>query len=475
MIDSRPMLTLRPSWAIAIPLIVHAAISCPSASAQGSERTLTAIRLSGPIVVDGRLDDDVYLTHAPAGDFVQQEPREGMPASEATQVWVMFDATNLYVGARCLDSAPEREVATELRRDNGNILNNENFAVIFDTFHDRRNGLQFQTTPLGAMRDTAIVDAAPSDSWNAVWDVRTNRTETGFTVEMRIPFKSLRYPSAGEQVWGINLRRIVKWKNETSYFAALPASFGPGALAHTELAATLVGLETPRQSINLEVKPYAASSLTTDLAASDPFRNSRKGDAGFDFKYGLTRSLILDTTVNTDFAQVEEDQQQVNLTRFNLFFPEKRDFFLEGQGNFAFGGVSSTGDPGDRPVLFFSRQIGLSRGQDVPVLAGARLTGRTGRYQIGAVNVQTGEDEAAGAASTNFSVVRIKRDVLRRSNVGIIATRRSVATGPVGGDNLAFGIANDVIPLFEQLIPPVVRDAPIGSSRVASNRPASPS
>jgi hypothetical protein len=293
------------------------------------------------------------------------------------------------------------------------------------------------------MRDTAIVDATPSDSWNAVWDVRTNRTDKGFTVEMIIPFKSLRYPSAGEQVWGINIRRIVKWKNETSYFAALPASLGPGALAHTELAATLVGLETPRQSINLEVKPYAVSSLTTDLAASDPFRNSRNGDAGFDFKYGLTRSLILDTTVNTDFAQVEEDQQQVNLSRFNVFFPEKRDFFLEGQGNFAFGGVSSTGNPGDLPVLFFSRQIGLSKGQEVPVIAGARLTGRSGRYQIGAVNVQTGDEASAGAVATNFAVVRVKRDILRRSNIGFIVTRRSAATG-ASGDNLAVGVDTNI-------------------------------
>jgi hypothetical protein len=414
--------------------------SAPSAVGANSDRIVTAIRLTSPIVLDGRLNDEVYTLNQPAGGFIQQEPREGEPASEATEVWIMFDERNLYVAARCSDSAPEREIATELRRDSSNISQgNEAFGIIFDTFHDRRNGLQFQVNPLGAQRDSAIVDAVATETWNTIWDVRTDRTDEGFTLEMAIPFKSLRYARAGEQTWGIQIRRNVKWKNEVDHLTPMPAVLGANGLSHLELAATLVGLETPSQSMNLELKPYAVSSLTTDLAAASPFRNSGKGDVGLDFKYGLTRGLIFDATVNTDFAQVEEDQQQVNLTRFSLFFPEKRDFFLESQGNFSFGGVSSTGNPGDLPVLFFSRQIGLSRGQAVPVIAGGRLTGRTGRYQVGAVNIQTGDDRSAGAEATNFTAVRVKRDILRRSNVGIIATRRSLATDGTG-DNLAFGV-----------------------------------
>jgi hypothetical protein len=257
---------------------------------------------------------------------------------------------------------------------------------------------------------------------------------------MAIPFKSLRYAGAGPQVWGVNFRRVIKWNNELTYLTPLPASFGPQALHHIGDAATLIGIETPQQSLNLELKPYVVSSVTTDRGAAAPFDNDVKGDTGFDFKYGLTRGLILDATVNTDFAQVEEDQQQVNLTRFSLFFPEKRDFFLEGQGIFAFGGVAfgQGATPGDVPVMFFSRQIGLSRGQSVPVLAGARLTGRSGGYQIGAVNIQTRDEPAARAVATNFTAVRIKRDVLRRSNVGLIATRRSPA-GAGEDDNLLVG------------------------------------
>jgi hypothetical protein len=402
--------------------------------------TVTATRIANPIEVDGRLDDEPYTSIEPISDFLQQEPQEGQPTTERTDVWVMFDENNFYVSAKCWDSHPEREVVTELRRDNNNIFQNESFTVVVDPFHDLRNGFMFQTNAIGGVRDQAIVDNVNDISWNTIWDVRTARYDWGWSVEIRVPFKSLRYPGAGPQVWGINFRRVIKWKNEFAYLTAIPASFGTnGALSRMGFAATLVGLETPQQSMNLELKPYVVSSLTSDRTATNPYSNDLNGDTGFDFKYGLTRGLIFDATVNTDFAQVEEDQQQVNLTRFNLFFPEKRDFFLEGGGVFAFGGVTSnSGNPGDVPVMFFSRQIGLSRGQAVPVVAGARLAGRTGKYQIGAVNVQTEDKASAGALSTNFTAVRVKRDFLRRSNVGVIGTRRSPSTA--GSDtSLTYG------------------------------------
>jgi hypothetical protein len=353
---------------------------------------------------------------------------------------VLFDDRNVYVTACCYDSHPEREVLTELRRDQNNITQNESFTVVFDTFLDRRNGLFFQTTPLGAIRDQAIVDDVLNSSWNTVWDVRTGRFDGGWTAEFVIPFKSLRYPSPGPQVWGIQFRRVVKWKNEYAYLTAVPASYGTGAaIGRMGPAGTMVGLETPSVSKNLEVKPYVVASTTTDNGAAVPFSNQGDGNAGFDFKYGLTRSLIADVTVRTDFAQIEEDVQQVNLTRFSLFFPEKRDFFLEGQGIFAFGSIGSGngGSPGDVPVMFFSRQIGLQRGQQVPVLGGARLTGRTGTYSIGALNIETGDAPGAAAKATNFSVVRVKRDVLRRSNIGMILTRRSVGLDGGGANTLA--------------------------------------
>ena len=406
--------------------------------------TARAVRIDRPINFDGHLNDEVYQATLAIDGFLQQEPTEGAPASERTEVWIFFDDRNIYVAARCWDSQPEREVLTEMRRDQNNITQNESFTVVFDTFLDRRNGFFFQTSPLGAIRDQAVVDDVLNVSWNTVWDARTARFEGGWSLEMQIPFKSLRYAKPGPQVWGLNVRRVVKWKNEYSYLTAMPASYGTGqAIGRMASAGTLVGVETPRQSMNLELKPYAVSSVTTDNTVVEPFSNHGRGDAGFDFKYGLTRSLIADVTVNTDFAQVEEDLQQVNLTRFSLFFPEKREFFLEGQGIFAFGGVGSgNGTPGDVPVMFFSRRIGLNAGQEVPVRGGARVTGRTGRYSIGALNIETGDKASAAAVATNFSTVRVKRDILRRSNVGVIATHRSVALNGIGSNTVAGVDAN---------------------------------
>jgi hypothetical protein len=205
---------------------------------------------------------------------------------------------------------------------------------------------------------------------------------------------------------------------------------------------SLVGLSTPARSRNLELKPYAVSSWTTDATAAEPFHNRWARDVGGDLKYGLSRSLTADVTINTDFAQVEEDLQQINLTRFSLLFPEKRDFFLEGQGIYAFGGRnlagSGSGNDADVPIMFFSRQIGLASGQTIPVLAGGRVTGKAGPYDIAALNIETGERESASAAATNFSAVRLRRDILRRSNIGIIATARrpdgSATSMAFGGD-----------------------------------------
>ena len=435
------LLTL-PAWG-ARPAAAQGVVEGPRVSAVvglKADRTVTASRIAVPLKVDGRFDDDVYQQAPPIGGFVQQDPREGEPASEQTDLWIFFDDENVYLAGKCYDSHPEREIETELRRDNSGIFQNDSIAIVLDTFHDLRNGFKFQTNALGAVQESAVIDEVNVDSWNTVWDVRSGRFEWGWGFEMAIPFKSIRYPGAGPQTWGINMRRVVKWKNELNYLMPMPRSFGVNAIYHLGFTATLTGIETPRQSMNLELKPYAVSTLTTDRAAASPFDNRKDGNVGFDFKYGLTRGLILDATTRTDFAQVEEDQQQVNLTRYSLFFPEKRDFFLEGQAIFAFGGVSlgQNANPGDVPVMFFSRQIGLSRGQPVPVVAGARVTGKADKYQIGGVNIQTGDKFEANAVSTNFTAVRIKRDFLRRSNIGVVATRRGPSLAGID-QNLAYG------------------------------------
>ncbi len=408
------------------------------------QATVRAVRIPRPITLDGRLDESIYEITPAIDGFIQQEPREGAPATEPTEVWLFYDDRNVYVAARCHDSHPELDVMTEMRRDQNNITQNESFTVVFDTFLDRRNGFFFQTNPLGALRDQAIIDNQLNVSWNTVWNVRTGRFDGGWTLEMVIPFKSLRYPSSGPQTWGINFRRVVRWKNEYSYLTFMPASYGTGqAIGQMGPAGTMVGLETPRNAKNLELKPYGVAASVTDRTAATPYSNDLQSNGGFDFKYGLTRGLIADLTYRTDFAQVEEDQQQVNLTRFNLFFPEKREFFLEGQGIFAFGGVGSgNGTPGDVPVMFFSRQIGLNRGQPTPVLGGGRVTGRSGRYSIGALNIETEDQPSTGAVATNFTAMRIKRDVLRRSNIGMVATHRSVAQNGIGANSLVGADAN---------------------------------
>jgi len=401
-----------------------------SASVTRDERgraTVRAVRLTEPLRLDGRLDEEIYRTVPPIDGFLQQVPQEGAPATEPTDMWVFFDDEHVYVAARCLDSQPERITANELRRDSNAIFQNDNFGVVLDTFFDQRNGFYFQTNALGALRDAAVSDGGNNSNWSTVWDVRTARFERGYTVEMVIPFKSLRYRGAGPQTWGINARRVVTWNNESSMLSPVPASYS-GGWTQMAVAGTLEGLETPAQALNLELKPYAVSSATTDRAARVPFTNDVNSSGGFDLKYGLTRALTADMTVNTDFAQVEEDLQQVNLTRFDVFYPEKRDFFLEGQGIFDFGGQAGfSARTATVPIMFFSRRVGLSNGQSVPVIAGGRLTGKAGKFDVGGLVITTDDKAAAGAVQTTFSATRVRRNILRRSSVGFIATSRSPA------------------------------------------------
>ncbi len=392
--------------------------------------TVRAVRISNPLVVDGRLDDPVYQTVPAIDGFIQQLPDEGAPPTEPTEIWILFDDDNIYLSARCWDSQPERMVADEMTRDARAIWRNELLSVIFDTFHDGRNGMNFSTNPLGGLMDALVTDeSAVNLDWNTVWDAQTSLFEQGWMVEMMIPFKSLRFKAGGgEQTWGINVSRRVQWKNESSFLSPVPASLGPRGMMQVSAAATLVGIEPPTTIKNLEIKPSAISGAFTNKKVTPVRSNDLTGEVGIDVKYGLTRSLIADFTVNTDFAQVEADEQQVNLTRFSLFFPEKREFFLEGQGIFSFGDTGAVnwgGPPSDTPVLFFSRRIGLEGGSEVPIRAGGRVTGRAGPYSIGLLNIQTGDSASSDALSTNFSVVRVKRDMLRRSNFGVIYTRRS--------------------------------------------------
>ena len=412
--------------------------------------TVRATRISEPITLDGTLDDEVYGRVQAIDGFLQQEPHEGQPATQKTEVWLLYDDRHIYVSARCWSTDPARIVANEMRRDSFALFQNDNFAVLFDTFHDRRNGVQFQSNPLGGMSDSLVTDERDSNrDWNTVWDARAKRFERGWIVEMAIPFRSLRYPAPGAQDWGVQFRRIARGANEFSYLTPMPAAFTQRAMVHVSQAAAVVGLEAPAAALNLELKPYALGGVDTDLAASVPYTNDPSASAGLDAKYTFRNGLVTDATVNTDFAQVEDDEQQVNLTRFSLFFPERREFFLEGAGIFAFGGASVSprggggGPPSNTPILFYSRTIGLFEYGDeetasVPLLAGGRLTGRTGAYTVGALDIQQRGDASVGAPATNFSVLRLKRDILKQSSFGVLFTNRSQSVN-AGGSNQTLG------------------------------------
>ena len=427
--------------------------------------TASAIKLGAEaIVLDGVLDEAVYQEHRPFGGMLQVVPRHGQESSEKTEIWVLFNDTTIYVSARCYDSAPpDQWIANELRRDTNQMRQNDHFAVGFDTFYDRRSGFMFYANPLGGFADYSVVDeGAPNSDWNPVWDVRTGRFEGGWTIEMAIPFKSLRYLSGDNQVWGIQFRRSIRRKNEWAYWTPLPQNLGgPQGLNRVSLFGTIVGLDLPVASKNVELKPYTLSRLTTDQVRALPVSNHGEAEFGGDFKYGVTANLTADVTVNTDFAQVEIDEQQVNLTRFNLFLPEKRDFFLEGRGTYDFarggaggggggGGGGGFGGTSDQPYLFYSRRIGLNSGRVIPIDVGGRLTGKIGDWGVGLMNIQAGSESVSDTPATNFTVLRVKRDILRRSTIGAIVTNRSQSSVTEGGSNQGYGL-DAAFGLYENL------------------------
>ncbi|HXG90515.1 MAG TPA: DUF5916 domain-containing protein [Vicinamibacterales bacterium] len=400
--------------------------------------TVRAIKLTEPLRMDGKLDEQVYELNQPFGGFLQVAPKYGAQSTERSDVWISYDDNNIYVSCRCWDSLPpDKWIANELRRDTNQLRQNDHFGVMFDTFYDRRSGFLFYTNTLGALADYSVIDEGGSNSdWNPVWESRTGRFDGGWTVEMAIPFKTLRYRSGSEQMWGLQLRRAIRHKNEWTYLTPVPQNLaGPQAFNRISAGGTLVGLDLPPAGRNLELKPYAIARTTTDRLRVPNVSNDFAGDIGGDVKYGVTANLTADFTVNTDFAQVEIDEQQVNLTRFSLFFPEKREFFLEGRGvfDFARGGAGAQGGgfgggsdgAADTPYLFYSRRIGLNGGRVIPITAGGRLTGKVGPFGVGVMNIQAGDETLSRTPDTNFTVVRIKRDILRRSTIGAMFTNRS--------------------------------------------------
>jgi len=405
-----------------------------TATAQGptAERPVaTANQIGEAPVLDGDvLADPVWNQVTPTGDFWQTTPDQGVPASERTEVRIAYTDTTLYLGVVLYDSSPVTVVAADSRRDSP-LNATDSFQFILDTFRNGQSGFVFGTNPAGIEYDGQVANegqggfGAPSTglqqggagggfnlNWDGAWEVRTQVGDFGWSAEFAIPFRTLRYRS-GEDTWSLNFQRNINRRNEVAYWASLDRQYNLYRLID---AGTLTGLAVPAQR-NLKISPYLLGSAVDrgGSAADSDF------DIGGDAKWSINPSLTLDLTANTDFAQVEVDQQQINLDRFNLFFSEKRPFFLENAGQFQVGSLGSV-------ELFFSRRIGIGGdGSPVPIRAGGRLTGKVGGVNVGLLNMQTGRvgDTAPG---NNFGVVRLSRELRNRSSVGALFTSRR-ATG----------------------------------------------
>lgn len=405
--------------------------------------TLRAVRAAGPITMDGVVDESAWAAAPPATDFVQSKPRTGYPASERTEVRVLYDDQYLYIGAVLFDSDPDALIAQHLEQDFLS-LNDDVFGVSLDPFLDRRNAYYFFINPLGAIRDGQAFDnsRASNTEWEGVMDIRTSIHDQGWSVEVRIPFSTLRFdPSRTEQVWGLNFLRRVRRRGEDALWA--PVALRTRIHKMNE-AGTLVGLQDLPRSRNLQITPYA---LGADVDGSDVATQDlgTSWDGGVDVKYGLTPRLTLDATWRTDFSQVEVDQEQVNLTRFSLFFPEKRAFFVENSGTYQFGDLAERDyrlGAGPRDfTLFHSRRIGLVDGRPVPIVAGGRVTGRAGGLELGVLNMQTESTETLGAE--NFTVARVRRTLFGAADVGGIFVNRQTTDGG-SGYNRSWGVDANV-------------------------------
>jgi hypothetical protein len=409
----------------------------PGGDSSRERYLVPAVRVDEMPHIDGVLDDAVWKKAALVEDFVQQEPREGAPASERTEVRVMYDSRSLLISVHAFDGQPSALVATEMRRDSDRLLDEDSFSLILDTFNDSRNGYMFVTTPLGAKLEqqiseegegnnrSGLVNSNINRNWDGIWDVATRVTDDGWTAEIAIPLTTIRFSGASEQQWGINFMRNIRRKNEQVFWAPIPKAY---TLTRVSMAGALVGLQSLSHGMDLKLKPYVVSGVRDTNVAADRRDTEFLRNVGADMKYGVTGGLNLDLTYNTDFAQVEVDEQQVNLTRFGLFFPEKRDFFLENAGQFKMGTGGTFTSTTVETDLFFSRRIGLSdSGQPIPIVAGARLAGKQGRHNIGVLDIQT--ESAFGHPGDNFLIARYGSDVLQRSRVGAIFINKETLGG----------------------------------------------
>ena len=432
---------LRSTPAVAAMLLV--AFAAAESGAQdraapaGGRKRVTAVRVAtGRIAVDGRLQEPEWTTAVPATDFVQQQPQEGAPVTtpHRSEVRFVYDDEFLYIGATFHEDEPDRLVVNELKRD-FNARAGDLFVVILDTFLDRLNAYNFQTNPACALRDSQSYDDGRTinANWDGVWTCRSTIDDGVWTVEEAVPFKQLRFPRSDDQVWGLQLFRLVRHTNEQTIWNPTPRQFNQ---FKTSFAGVLDGIHGVQPGRNIRIKPF-----TTGEWRHTPGADDLSADGGLDVKVGIGTNLVLDASWRTDFSQVETDAQQINLTRFNLFFPEKREFFLENQGAFQIGPPAGNAS---NLVPFFSRTIGLSAaGAPIPILAGARLTGKVGRNSVAVLNMQTERETRTAGGSLpgeNFTVLRYGREFLTNSTAGVfyLGKERGASSNRLVGADLRF-------------------------------------
>jgi hypothetical protein len=434
-------------------LVLSFAVGCVLARTAGAQHDrpfsdLAALPVTEPIQVDGRLDEEVWSRAQVGSGFTQRE-KPDEPATERTEFMVVYTPTTLYIGFRCFDSNPEALVAKEMEYD-GRLFRDDSVIVAIDTFHDHRNSYFLETNPNGALLDALSTNEGRelNSDWDGVWTAASRITADGWTSEMAIPFATLRF-DPNSDTWGFNVRRLVARKAEQSYWVQVGRD---ATLLRMSRAGHLTGLKGIEPGLNLRIKPFAVGSRT-DFNATGV--TDDQADLGVDVKWAINRGLALDLTYNTDFAEAEADDQQVNLTRFSLFFDEKREFFLENAGIFEVVPPSQLG--GTPPLkLFFSRRIGIApNGTPVPIQWGTRLTGRADDWSFGLLDVATeplGQSRSGivgGIPGNNWGVLRVKRNVGRRSTVGMILTNRDGDNrdGNIGGSNQVYGVDADLFPL----------------------------
>ena len=439
------MCRIKSTWAILLGLLFSSLLF----SQQPEEREIRAARTVESIAVDGKIDEPAWKKAEVIDNLIQREPQEGEPITEPTEIRILYDDKYLYIGVICTDGHPDRIVASEMRRD-APLEDNDYFEIYLDTYHDHRNATYFMTNPLGAQRDALISEEGSRINWDwdGLWYSKTQRDEQGWTIEIAIPFYTLRFEAAEKQTWGVNFGRHIARKREEAYWAPISRDLGYFGKYKMSFFGNLTGLEGLKKGKRLHLMPYVIGG---GIQEEEENSLSSSGDVGLDLKYRLTSNITADVTINTDFAQVEADLEQFNLTRFSLFFPEKRGFFLEGADLFYVGEVF---DPFEPPGMrfFYSRTIGLSEdGEEIPVMGGVRVTGKTRSYSLGVLDMLTDrvsytvDDEDVHIERMNHAVFRLKKDFLEKSTIGaMVLSSDSLDSshynrGAVFDINLAFG------------------------------------